>query len=566
MKSRTILFCLPLLTILIAGELAAQVPAGLNFQAVARDHSGELLTHSDIGVRIAVLEGSDSGPAVYTETHQVTTGGDGLFHLVIGQGDSQDDFSEINWSDHTHFVRLETDAAGGTDYEELGVTELFSVPYAMVAQNVIDGISVGEEPITVFNLNTTEGDTSFTINSSGSESLSALRINAETDGQNIGVRSNVLSKSTSGSFQVGLWGNASGDANASHYGLISQSNSKGRYNYGTYGSANGEGSGEIVLIGEESEGYFGSFNIGGGFYSSGNINGNLGVEGVASGSEGQRINIGVEGRAIATSGAENIGVNGFAHSSPYVNYATSGIADGSHGRNVAIRGLAFNGESNVGGYFSAEDTAAVFHGPITVVNSELRVNGEITHTGDITQTSDRNLKEDLAPLEDGLSTIMQLRPMTYRYRGNGSYKGMKMTGGTRMGLIAQEVEPVLPSLVSNHSHQYTEEIVVDAITDESGSPAKAGSGSRSNSNSTDHSSYEAGINGHDAYPAGGPYMQPGAVTPYRESNTPTTKMVRKTMEYKSMNYTELIPVLIKAVQEQQEEIEQLREELARLQQ
>ncbi len=517
MKTPATLSILALLSIFIISDAAAQVPSGFNFQAVARDGSGNLLTNQDIGVRIEILEVSDDGSAVYSETHLVNSGNDGLLHLVIGQGDSQDDFSAVNWAGESHFVRLAIDPSGGSNYEELGVTQLFSVPYAMVAHNVIEGYSVGEEAITEYHLNTSDGDTSFTIHASGSESLSALRVNANTDDQNVGIRSNAQSESSSSQIQVGVWGTAMGDATGSHYALLGQSSSQGRYNYGAYGSASGEGSGEIVYIGDEDE-FAGSFNIGGGFYSSGNINGNLGVEGVASGSAGERVNIGVEGRAIATSGAENIGVNGFAEGSTHVNFATSGIAEGEHGRNVAIRGLAFNGDANIGGYFRAADTAAVFHGPVTVVNSELIVNGNITHTGDINQTSDRNLKAEIEPLRVGLAAIMQLRPKTYRFRGDGSYKGMTLAPGKRMGLIAQDVAHVLPALVTTKTHQYTEEVWVDA--DAAGPDSHTGSGS--------------------------------------------AETVQKTMEYQSMNYTELIPVLIKAVQEQQEEIELLREELARM--
>jgi len=44
-------------------------------------------------------------------------------------------------------------------------------------------------------------------------------------------------------------------------------------------------------------------------------------------------------------------------------------------------------------------------------------------------------------------------------------------------------------------------------------------------------------------------------------NNPDEKSEVKVLEYKTMNYTELIPVLIKAVQEQQEEIEKLKKQI-----
>ncbi|MCH2449113.1 MAG: hypothetical protein MK198_03100 [Gracilimonas sp.] len=40
--------------------------------------------------------------------------------------------------------------------------------------------------------------------------------------------------------------------------------------------------------------------------------------------------------------------------------------------------------------------------------------------------------------------------------------------------------------------------------------------------------------------------------------------ITKTMEYKTMNYTKLVPVLIKVVQEQQEVIKQLQKEAEKL--
>ncbi len=57
-------------------------------------------------------------------------------------------------------------------------------------------------------------------------------------------------------------------------------------------------------------------------------------------------------------------------------------------------------------------------------------------------SSDARLKEGVVDYERGLAAIEQLRPVLYHYsfEGDGAPQ--------RLGLIAQEVEPVMPELVS----------------------------------------------------------------------------------------------------------------------
>ena len=92
-------------------------------------------------------------------------------------------------------------------------------------------------------------------------------------------------------------------------------------------------------------------------------------------------------------------------------------------------------------------------------------------------------------LNAGLNEIMELRPVKFKYNHN-----IDNDDKLRFGLIAQEVEAVLPSIVSN------EDVDTDPKTGE---------------------------------------------------------IVRTTGEFKTLNYMDLIPVLVKAIQEQQERIEEL---------
>jgi hypothetical protein len=136
--------------LLFAADIMAQVPQGFNFQAVARDASGEIIADTELGVRVTVLQGAEDGTAVYTEVQSPTTSAVGSFQIVIGEGTSEDDFGTIDWSADNYYVKLEVDPAGGDSYEELGTTRLLSVPYALLAQDVVNGSGSGNGgPITL---------------------------------------------------------------------------------------------------------------------------------------------------------------------------------------------------------------------------------------------------------------------------------------------------------------------------------------------------------------------------------------------------------------------------------
>lgn len=109
-------------------------------------------------------------------------------------------------------------------------------------------------------------------------------------------------------------------------------------------------------------------------------------------------------------------------------------------------------------------------------NTVYAVNGTIN-------TSDARLKENVAELRYGLAEVMQLRPVSFRWRDFPE-------DGTRLGLVAQEVRPVISEVVADTEIATTED--------------------------------------------------PGG-----------DKRVTKPAENLGISYSELIPVLIKAIQEQQ---------------
>jgi hypothetical protein len=57
----------------ISKVLSAQIANNMSFQAVIRDASRELVSNSSVGLKMSVLQGSESGMEVYAETHSEMT-------------------------------------------------------------------------------------------------------------------------------------------------------------------------------------------------------------------------------------------------------------------------------------------------------------------------------------------------------------------------------------------------------------------------------------------------------------------------------------------------------------
>jgi hypothetical protein len=115
-------------------SVIAQVPQAFNYQAVARDASGNVLSGQLISLRITILDGSSTGTVVYSETHMANTNQFGLFTLALGKGSVQfGTFNAINWAIGSKYLKVEMDATGGTNYIAMGTTELLSVPFALYA-------------------------------------------------------------------------------------------------------------------------------------------------------------------------------------------------------------------------------------------------------------------------------------------------------------------------------------------------------------------------------------------------------------------------------------------------
>jgi hypothetical protein len=122
------------LSLLVYSGVFGQVPQAFNYQGIARDANGAPIINSNISLRITLKEGGTPGLDVYKETHFVQTNKLGLFSLEVGRGTSTVGvFQDINWGSGSHFIQIEIDPAGGSNFVPMGVAQLLAVPYALYA-------------------------------------------------------------------------------------------------------------------------------------------------------------------------------------------------------------------------------------------------------------------------------------------------------------------------------------------------------------------------------------------------------------------------------------------------
>jgi hypothetical protein len=131
------LFLTVFLFLSVFAGLVAQTapPQGFNYQAVARDAAGlEMSNHTFAGVKVDILDAGSN--VVYSETFSaVTTNPFGLLNLVVGLGTATTTgiFSNIAWGASVYSIRVWVD--DGSGFVQLGLTKLWSVPYALYATN-----------------------------------------------------------------------------------------------------------------------------------------------------------------------------------------------------------------------------------------------------------------------------------------------------------------------------------------------------------------------------------------------------------------------------------------------
>ncbi|NLA24582.1 MAG: hypothetical protein GX879_06410, partial [Bacteroidales bacterium] len=125
-----------IIVLLILGQVFAQAPQALKYQAVVRNLDGSPIVNKALFVRFNIHEAAPNGNIIYQELHASNTNEFGMLNLDLGTGNTGYNFADINWGNgQSKWVSIDIDTTGGSNFFNLGVTQLLSVPYAFYAEN-----------------------------------------------------------------------------------------------------------------------------------------------------------------------------------------------------------------------------------------------------------------------------------------------------------------------------------------------------------------------------------------------------------------------------------------------
>jgi urease gamma subunit len=229
---------------------------------------------------------------------------------------------------------------------------------------------------------------------------------------------------------------------------------------------------------------------------------------------------------VGVYGSGQIGVEGKGDS--YGVYATSGpfgfgvFSEGGStgvfgkGNGAGVSGYSLNGTGVYGSsdsQFGGDFYSATSSGIRAVTNSgkyAAEFEGDVKIIGELYKTSDKTLKKNIREFENAMSIINKLKPKSYEFKNDGKYTSLHLPKGNHYGLIAQELEEVLPDLVKESRQEVGDSKVPNFKQTPGGKPAMVAQ----------------------------------------------EKEAKESINIKAVNYIELIPIIIKAMQEQAATIQQ----------
>ncbi len=138
-----------------SAHTSAQAPQRFNYQAVVRNASGAIVPNQHVNARFTVRENSLTGNVSYQEIDSLITTPAGIITVVIGAGNIvSGSLNNMTWVAGNKYLQVEIDVTGGSNYVDMGTTQLISVPYAQYA-NTAGSLILGDDSTALITGNTT---------------------------------------------------------------------------------------------------------------------------------------------------------------------------------------------------------------------------------------------------------------------------------------------------------------------------------------------------------------------------------------------------------------------------
>ena len=233
--------------------LFAQAPQRLSYQAVVRDASDKLIANKNVSMRISILQGNANGSLIYSEAQTVASNINGLVTLQIGGGNVLSGaFSSINWSSGNYFVKTETDPNGGSNYSIAGTSQLLSVPYALYANASGSGGGTTYNAGNGININ---GNTISATDNSATNEIQNLSISGNTVSLSNGGGSVVLPPSSGFTLPYSGTVNVSGNGTEEVFKVVNTNTAGSPAIWGQQGTGAGSVQNRTGVFGSSSNGY-----------------------------------------------------------------------------------------------------------------------------------------------------------------------------------------------------------------------------------------------------------------------------------------------------------------------
>jgi uncharacterized protein (TIGR02145 family) len=156
---------------------AAQVPQGLNYQAVIHNSTGGAVANTTLQVKAGILSDTLTPVIVWEELHSaVKTNADGVINIIIGTGIKQSGsaatFSAVDWTKTPLYLKIQVYYQNS--WKSMGAAKLWTVPYAMVAEELsgsvkklaVTGETTSNEEA-LFEVKNKDGQTVFAVYNEG---------------------------------------------------------------------------------------------------------------------------------------------------------------------------------------------------------------------------------------------------------------------------------------------------------------------------------------------------------------------------------------------------------------